>query len=365
MPEPGLGRLLSNRDMRLKSARPYLFATLFVLVTFAFRLSLDPWLGDRSPLLPFTVAIVVATGLYGVAPGILAMFLGLALAIPGFMLSGDGVGLSLDQYLNIALFLIASAAMLVFAGNLRRARLKAERLQLELQFRQAVNAMGTMAATLAHELNQPLAASVNYLAACKQMAARIEDVKAEPLRKGLDEAEAQIQRAGAIIRHARGLVSNAPAQRAKASVNRMIERVLEIAAAGGLSENLAVRMDIDAAADRVFVNAVQIEQVLLNVVRNAVEASSAASRTPELAFSATVANGWSQIEIRDNGPGIPEERMANLFSASGGSTGGGLGLGLSISRTIVESHGGNIWAVNGPDGGASILLTLPRLESGA
>ena len=348
----------------MKSIRPYIFAILFVLVTFAVRLLLDPWLGDRSPLLPFTVAIVVATGLYGVAPGIVAMLLSVAVAIPVFMSQGNDVSLTLDQYLNIALYFIASAAMLAFADNLRRARLKAERLQLELQFRQSVSAMGTMAATLAHELNQPLAASVNYLAACKQMASLIEDSRAEPLRKGLVEAEAQIQRAGAIIRHARGLVSNAPAQREKASLTAMIERVLEVAAAGGLGENLAVRWDIDAAADRVFVNVVQVEQVVLNVVRNAVEASAAASGEPALSFVAKVANGWSQVEIRDNGPGIPEERMTNLFSASGGSTSGGLGLGLSISRTIVESHGGNIWAVNGPDGGASVLFTLPRVESG-
>lgn len=345
----------------MKSVHPYIFAILFVLATFAFRLSLDPWLGDRSPLLPFAAAIVIATGLYGVAPGVLAMLVSLALAIPAFMFRGNGVDLSLDQYLNIAIFFATSAAMLVFAGSLRRARLKAEQLQLELQFRQAVSAMGTMAATLAHELNQPLAASVNYLAACKQMASLIEDSRAEPLRKGLGEAEAQIQRAGAIIRHARGLVSNAPMQREKASIKTMIGKVLDVAAAGGLGKGVAIHLQIEPRADNVFVNPVQVEQVLLNIVRNAFQA---ASDDPELLFRATVSNGWSQLEVRDNGPGIPDERMNNLFSASGGSTSGGLGLGLSISRTIVESHGGNIWARNGPDGGASIFITLPLAEAG-
>jgi C4-dicarboxylate-specific signal transduction histidine kinase len=344
----------------LKKYRSCLYSLLVVAAAFVVRMGLDPWLGDRSPFLIFTLAIVISAGLFGIVPGILATLSSLILGMLFFLGDWPNEPLSMDQIFNVGFFLATSSGILVVANHLRMARRRSEELELQLEHTRSVTSMGTMAATLAHELNQPLAASANYLAACKQIATRIDSDKKQSFVKGLGEAEAQIQRAGAIIRHARALVANAPAPRKPASLRRMLARVTEVVETNGVKCDTELAIDIQPGADFLLVEPVQIEQVLLNIVRNACEVLAGKESAPEIAVSARVADDKTMIEIRDNGPGIPPERLKTLFSASQGSTTGGLGIGLSISRTIVEAHSGNLWAQNNPDGGASFFMTLPR-----
>jgi signal transduction histidine kinase len=354
-----------DRTVRvLKKYRSSLYSILIVAAAFLVRLGLDPWLGNRSPFLIFTLAIVIAAGLFGIAPGIIATLFGLCLGMLFFLGDWPNEPLSIDQMVNVGFFLATSAGILVFANHLRAARRRSEELELQLEHARSVTSMGTMAATLAHELNQPLAASANYLAACKQIATRLDSDKKQSFVKGLGEAEAQIQRAGAIIRHARALVANAPAPRKPASLRRMLARATEVVETNGLKCDTEFVIEIEPGADVVLVEPVQIEQVLLNIIRNACEVLATTEIGPEIAVSARVADDKAMIEIKDNGPGIPPERLKTLFSASQGSTTGGLGIGLSISRTIVEAHSGNLWAQNNPDGGASFFMTLPRPEKG-
>lgn len=337
---------------------PYVVSTILVGVTFAIRLALAPWLAERSPLLPFIATVVVATGLYGVGAGLLAVALSVAFATWAFIVPG-GAGFSLDQIASIAVFIVTSAAMLVFANHLRDARGKAERLQLELIQAQSTAAMGTMAATLAHELNQPLTAASNYVAACTQLASHESGARNADLVKGLNQAETQIQRAGSIIRSARALVHNVPTDRRRSSLIRMFGRVIELIRATDAGSHVRFKVDVSPEADAVEVNTVQIEQVLVNVVRNGCEATRGMGEEAEIRLTARATERGSLVQISDNGPGIPRNLVPTLFTAARQSTDKGLGIGLSICRTIVEAHGGVITAQNNPEGGASFYILLP------
>ena len=336
---------------------PYLSVTLLVLVAFAVRSALDTVLADRSPFLLFTAAVVIAAGRYGTAPGLVATLVSLVLGTVVFLAPGLPAMLPPDQLASLGVFVVTCAAMLIFAGHLKAAREREQQLQAALQQRHTESAMGTMAATLAHELNQPLAAAANYVGAGKRMADGLQGETKATLIAGLTEAEGQIQRAGQIIRHARNLVSNVSAVRERASLRAMVDNVLKPLQASGTCEKIHLRTDIEAGADAIFVNPIQVEQVLLNVIRNACQAVDAARR-PEIAVSARVQGDLCTVEVRDFGPGISRDRMKTLFSPAGKASDGGLGLGLSISRTIVEAHGGKMWAKNNPEGGASFFFTV-------
>jgi len=348
-----------GQAFRRGRATPYVISAALVCLTFAIRLALAPWLEERSPLLPFIAAVVVATGLYGVGPGLLAVTLSVAMATSAFIIpSGSGFGA--DQITSIAVFIVTSAAMLVFANHLRGARRKAEKLELELMQAQSTAAMGTMAATLAHELNQPLTAASNYVAACGQLASLLSDDRGAALAKGLGQAESQIQRAGSIIRSARGLVRNLPTDRKRSSLMRMFGRVIELIGATDAGGHVRFKVDVSPEADAVEVNTVQIEQVVLNVVRNGCEATRGLDGA-EIKLTARATERGSLVQISDNGPGIPREHLSTLFTAARQSD-KGLGIGLSICRTIVEAHGGVISAQNNPEGGASFYILLPMAD---
>jgi signal transduction histidine kinase len=342
---------------------PYISVILLVLIAFGLRLALDPVLLERSPFLIFTAAVVIGAGRYGTGPGLLATILSVVLGTVMFLAPGHPGFLASDQIASLAVFIVTSAAMLVFAGLLKASRESERQLQAALQQRHTESAMGSMAATLAHELNQPLAAAANYVGAGKRMAASLEGDSQATLMAGLTEAETQIQRAGQIIRHARDLVTNVSAVREPASLRTLLDNVLKPLEASGTCRNIRLRTDIEDEADTVFVNPIQIEQVLLNVIRNACQAAKNGN-APEIAVSAKAQDDACTVEVRDFGPGISNERMKTLFSPAGKSSDGGLGLGLSISRTIVEAHGGKMWAKNNPEGGASFFFTIGTKPAG-
>jgi two-component system sensor kinase FixL len=311
----------------------------------------------RSPLLIFTAAIVIAAGRYGTVPGLLAMVLSLVLGTIAFMGAGFPPDLSPDDLAISGVFIITSIAMLGFAGHLKALRERESQLQAALRQVQTDTAMGTMAATLAHELNQPLAAAANYIGAGKRMAARLSGEVKPTLVSGLEEAERQVHRAGEIVRQARNLVSNASGTRSEASLSTMVADTQSALRASKACENLKLRVEVDPQADLLLVNQIQVEQVLLNLFRNVCQA--VAPSDADVVLSARTGDDEVTVEVRDFGPGIAEEKMPSLFKA-GKSTSGGQGLGLSISRTIVEAHGGRMWAENPDDGGASFFFTLPK-----
>ena len=338
---------------------PFVSAAVLVLIAYLIRLGLDPFLGSRAPWLLFTVAIVVAAGRYGVRPGLLAMGASLVLGMATFVGRNAWSAIPAESVASLLVFLATGAAMLVFAAHLKASQERTMRLQAELQQAHTASALGALASTLAHELNQPLAAASNYLAACKRLVPQLDGAQKDKVIAGLAESEAQIRRTGDIIRHARDLVRNVSARRERASLKAMVERVRTPLLASGMCEGASIRSEIARGADAVSVNPVQIEQVLMNLLRNACQAADGAG-SGEIVVAAEADGDWCTVEVRDRAGGIAEERLATLFSTEVQSTHGGLGLGLSISRTIVEAHGGKLWAQNNEAGGASFYFRVPR-----
>lgn len=234
----------------------------------------------------------------------------------------------------------------------RAAQEKVRALQTELIHVSRVSAMSTMGATLAHELNQPLTAVANYIAAARRF---LGGGSASPdLSACLDAAGGAAFRAGEIIRRLRRMTVRGRTGAEELEFGDVVREAVALACAG--EPSLAIAYDIEGAG-RILADRLQIQQVLFNLIRNALDAAAGAPCRIE--FSARRASGHLEVCVSDDGPGIPAEILPKVFESLATTKADGMGIGLSISRTIVESHGGRITAANGPGGGASISFTLP------
>jgi C4-dicarboxylate-specific signal transduction histidine kinase len=228
-------------------------------------------------------------------------------------------------------------------------------LQARLIHMSRVSAMGTMAATLAHELNQPLAAIANFAAGTRRALDSPEPSR-EFLERGLDAIEKSVLRAGSIIRSLRDMNNGSAARRQPLDPNPLILEAASLAMLGAEAQ-VDLRFDL---ADDVMVSAdpIQIQQVVINLIRNAVDAVLNSPRR-EISVSTRAADGVAQIRVDDSGNGIAPELLDSLFDSFVSSKRDGMGVGLSVSRTIVEAHEGKLSAANREGGGASFCVALP------
>ena len=233
-------------------------------------------------------------------------------------------------------------------------------LQAQLIHLSRKSAMGTMAATLAHELNQPLAAIGNFAAGGRR-ALHDPEPSRDMLEKGFEAIESCALRAGSIIRTLRDMNNGSAARRQLLDPNPLIVEAASLALSGGEGD-LVSRFDL-AEGLRVSVDPIQIQQVVMNLVRNAVEAVRG-GRRQRIVIASRAAGGMAEIRVDDSGPGIPTDMMDRLFDAFVSSKPDGMGVGLSISRTIVEAHEGKLAAANREHGGASFRILLPLAEDG-
>ncbi|HWX48003.1 MAG TPA: PAS domain S-box protein [Roseomonas sp.] len=237
-----------------------------------------------------------------------------------------------------------------------------QELQSELLHVSRLNAMGQMAATLAHELNQPLTATANYLRACE----RLLDIPsgAAPdlarLREAVVLASEQTLRSARIIRRLRDFVARGETEKQPESAVKLVEEASALALVGAKEHGVKVRLRIAPDLPRVLGDRVQLEQVLLNLIRNAIEAMGAAARR-ELTLALSAGEGEILFEVADTGPGLAPEIAAQLFSPFVTTKPNGMGVGLSICRSIVEAHGGRIWAEPNPGGGTVFRFTIPTV----
>ena len=239
-----------------------------------------------------------------------------------------------------------------------RAEAEIRRMQAELVHVSRLSAMGTMASTLAHELNQPLTAISNFLSGARRLAASGEEVQPE-LLEALDAAGAGAHRAGEIVRRLRELVSRGAVSIDAEHLPTLVEEAGVVAFVDEKVLGISHRAEIDPAAAWVRADRIQIQQVLINLVRNAVEAMEERERRDVTITARPVSGGTVEIAVADTGSGIAPEHMGELFSQFMTTKSGGMGIGLPICRTIVEAHGGKIWAENRPEGGAVFRFTLP------
>lgn len=236
-------------------------------------------------------------------------------------------------------------------------------MQGELARLARLNELGEMASTLAHELNQPLSAIANYV----QGSARLLRGSSGPetnrmVGEALDEAGKQSLRAGQIIRHLREFVMRGETDRAPEHIRKLVEEAGALALVGSRERGVKTVFDFAEGADLVLVDRVQVQQVLMNLMRNAMEAMRDSPRRELVVRVAPATDAEVAVEIADTGPGIPEEVANQLFRPFVTTKPGGMGIGLSISKRIVESHGGRIRVDRNADGGATFRFTLPAIE---
>jgi two-component system sensor kinase FixL len=231
-------------------------------------------------------------------------------------------------------------------------------LQTELAHVSRLTAMGEIASNLAHELNQPLSAIANYLRGCRRLIDSGE-APAETLRDALSKAGDQALRAGDIIRRLRDFVARGESEREMASLARLVEEASALALVGAKEQGITVRLALDSATDLVFVDRVQFQQVLINLVRNAIEAMQGMDRRELVIASGLGPAGQVEVSVIDTGSGLDPDVAERLFQPFVTSKPHGMGVGLSICRTIVESQGGRIWVEPNPAGGTTFRFTVP------
>ncbi|MBV8336712.1 MAG: PAS domain S-box protein [Alphaproteobacteria bacterium] len=232
-------------------------------------------------------------------------------------------------------------------------------LQAELMHASRLSVMGQMASTMAHELNQPLTAVMNYLEAGRQL---LSSGAAPPERVGemMEKAIAQAQRAGDVIRRLREFVSKGETERRVQNLNQLVEEALALALVGARQRGVRISLELDEAVPPVLVDHVQIQQVVLNLVRNAVEAMDQVERRElTVGTRAIPEEGVAEISVADTGPGIAPEMADRLFQPFITTKATGMGLGLSICREIVEAHHGRLTTAPAPAGGTVFRVTLP------
>jgi two-component system sensor kinase FixL len=234
-----------------------------------------------------------------------------------------------------------------------------QELQSELVHISRLSAMGEMASALAHELNQPLAAISNYMKGSRRLLSASADPNREKIEGAMDRAAEQAMRAGQIIRRLRDFVARGESEKRVESVAKMIEESGALGLTGAREQGVNLQFELDRENDLVLVDRVQIQQVLVNLFRNALEAMAASQLRRLVASTRAVAGDMVEISVADTGHGFADGVESNLFQTFFTTKETGMGVGLSISRSIIEAHGGKMWAENNPSGGATFRFTLP------
>jgi two-component system sensor kinase FixL len=249
----------------------------------------------------------------------------------------------------------------LFAGFARDMTERQERehrlseLQAQLVHVARVSELGQMVSALAHEVNQPLTAMSSYLSGIRRLLASGNLAAAQ---QAMEKVVQQGDRARLIIQRIRDHVRKREPERQIENLSSTIAEASDLALAG-VDRGLALTIKVEDGAEAVVIDRIQIQQVLLNLIRNAVEAMAGSARRA-LSITAVRANEMVEISVRDSGPGLPAAVKERMFEPFFTTKAAGMGVGLSVCRTIVEAHGGTLCAEDGVDGGMVFRLTVPR-----
>lgn len=253
----------------------------------------------------------------------------------------------------------------IFTGFIRdlterqQAELRLQELQAELAHVGRVSEVGTLASALAHELNQPLTAVANYCETARDLLDEpLDGQMIEVLREALDDASRQSMRAGQIVRRLRDFITHGRTERRVENLPRLINEANALALVGSREHGIEVQVHLDPAANSVLVDRIQIQQVLVNLIRNAIDAMAGARERLLEISTRREPGGLVRLSVSDTGGGIDETVAEHLFQPFVTSKEGGMGVGLSICRTIIEAHGGRIWFERGAHSGTVFHFTL-------
>jgi two-component system sensor kinase FixL len=233
-------------------------------------------------------------------------------------------------------------------------------LQSELAHVGRVSEMGTLASSLAHELNQPLTAIANYCEGARELLARkLDEETTEIVREALEDAAKEAVRAGQIVRRLRDFISHGDTERRVESLSRLVTEANALALVGSREHGIEVQLRLDSNTDSVFVDRIQIQQVLTNLIRNAIDAMLDSPFRSLTVQTECKPLGFVTVSVVDTGSGISDEIASHLFQPFITSKKTGMGIGLSLCRTIVEDHGGRIWFEPVAAGGTAFRFTIP------
>jgi two-component system sensor kinase FixL len=250
----------------------------------------------------------------------------------------------------------------VCVTDLTEAEMATERARdLDIQLNRVwrLNSLGEMAATLAHELNQPLSAATTYMQASQRDIERA-GLIGQSAARTMDLAKGQILRAGHIIRRMRDMLTTGTRRLESERISSMIEDLGPAFALIGRDRGVDIRTDIDTSDDIVRAERIQFQQALINLVRNAVEAVGDQAKPVVVIRGQTLGDGGYRLTVEDSGPGIPGNDIESVFRPMTTTKSSGMGLGLSVTRTIVESHGGSLSVGRSDLGGAAFSIELPQ-----
>ncbi|MFB9951733.1 PAS domain S-box protein [Rhizobium puerariae] len=233
-----------------------------------------------------------------------------------------------------------------------------QEIQGELARLARLNEMGEMASTLAHELNQPLSAIANYVHGCARLLRDLDEPVAVRMREALQETAKQSLRAGQIIKQLREFVTKGETEKSPQNIRRLVEEAGALALVGSREKGVRTIFEFTPGPETVVADRIQIQQVLTNLIRNAIEAMRDSQRRELIIRTVQENDGMIAVIVQDTGPGIPDEIAEQLFKPFVTTKPGGMGIGLSISKRIVEAHGGEMTVSRNPAGGATFRFTL-------
>lgn len=240
----------------------------------------------------------------------------------------------------------------------KAAEARVRSLTEELMHVGRVTELSQVSAGIAHELNQPLAAMMNYSAVAKRLIANKDEVSIKGAHSVIAKAGEQAERAAEIIRRMRDFVEKRETHRQAGAINAIIKDAVALGLIGAKADGLETHFEMSPDLPDVLVDRVQIQQVLVNLLRNAVDAMRQ-SPTRELTLSTSHREGGVEVAVSDTGCGIPEHMWPMLFQPFVTTKPGGMGIGLAISQSIIEAHNGSITAEANPGGGTVFRFTLP------
>lgn len=252
----------------------------------------------------------------------------------------------------------------VFTGFIRdlterqQTELRLHDLQAELAHVSRVTAMGTLATAIAHELNQPLTAIANYVETAEELLENPGEETLAIVREAMKDCAKQSVRAGQIVRRLRDFISRGESERRIESLERVVNEASALAMVGVGERGVAREVKLDPAVDRVLIDRIPVQQVILNLIRNAIEAMENSPVRRLRIASRPASGGFVQVSIEDSGPGLAPDVAERLFQAFVSTKSDGMGLGLSICHTIIQGQGGRIWAEASGFGGTAFHFTL-------
>ena len=286
-----------------------------------------------------------------------------AVAIEHRLVSADGAVRWVHER---AEFLVGDSGRQTLTGTVQHITERNEtetrlhRMQSELLHVSRLSAMGQVSSALAHEVNQPLTAVGNYIRAGLLMLDSGDQFSHGKIRGIFEKAAQQAARASEIVRNLRQFVRKDDTTRHLENLTVVIQEAMVLARLGMRDRGLKVRLRLNGNSSSAFVNRVQIQQVLVNLIRNAIEAMADSPRREILVSTASDGEGFIRISVADSGPGLSEFAARDLFKPFITTKADGMGVGLAICHSIIEAHGGKIWAESNHGGGTIFHFTLPR-----